>query len=464
MLKKMLFQLGRHTSVVKGLCLILGMTVIGDVAFGQEYRVGTGRREITPVGSIYLSGYAARMKPSEGVEQPIYARALVLEDSKGQKGVFVSIELVGVTRDFTESIAARLKAKWGVERSGFLLVATHTHCGPAVDGSIPGLLPLTDEDALVIKRHTEKMADLVCSAVDEAMTRLEPVRLSYGRGQADFAFNRRVFTSNGVDFGVNPEGPVDREVPVLRAESLKGEVRAIVFGYACHATTLGGDFNRVHGDWPGAATKYLETVYPGATAFFLTGCGGDANPQPRGKISDVDAHGLEMAGAVAGIVSRPMTEISGLFKATFEYAQLELDTPPGREVFLERLKSSDIYVQRHARRNLDRLDRGETLPRAYAEPVQIWRFGKDLTVVAMGGEVVVDYALRLKRELSSERLWVAAYANDVFAYIPSARTLLEGGYEAETSMLFYDFPSRWSMTTEETLLQKVKDLCHQMSH
>jgi neutral ceramidase len=454
----------RYTSMIKGLCMILCMSAIGGVAFGQEYRAGTGRREITPVGPIYLSGYAARTKPSEGVEQPIYARALVLEDSKGQKGVLVSIELVGVTRDFTESIASRLKAKWGVERSGFLLVATHTHGGPAIDGSIPGLLLLTENDALVIKRHTEKMAELVCSAVDEAMTKLEPVRLSFGRGQAGFAVNRRVFTPNGVDFGFNLDGPVDREVPALRAESLKGEVRAIVFGYACHATTLGGDFNRVHGDWPGAAMKYLETVYSGAIAFFLTGCGGDANPQPRGKTADVDVHALEMAGVVAGILSRPMTEISGAFQAAFDHAQLELDPSPGREVFIERLKSQDVYVRRHAQRNLDRLDRGETLPRAYAEPVQIWRFGKDLTLVAMGGEVVADYALRLKREFSGERLWVAGYANDVFAYIPSTRILLEGGYEAETSMLFYDFPARWSMTTEETLLQKVKDLCHQMSN
>ncbi len=451
------------TNWAKLLCLILCAGSISDTAFAQQYRAGAGKREITPTDPIYLSGYASRTKPSEGVEQPIYARALVLEDSKGQTSVLVSIELVGVTRDFSETVASRLKAKWGIDRSSFLLVASHTHNGPAVQGNLPGLLSLSESDAAVIKHHTEKMGDQVFSAVEDAMSRLEPVRLFLGHGQAGFAVNRRIFTSNGVDFGANPDGPVDREVPVLRAESLNGEVRAIVFGYACHATTMGGDFYRVGGDWPGAAMKNLEAVYSGATAFFLTGCGGDANPQPRGKLADVAEHGLEIAGAVAGVLSRPMTEISGPLKTAFDQAQLELDPPPGREVFAERLKNQDVYVRRHAQRNLDRLTRDEALPRGYNAPVQVWRFGKELTLVALSGEVVVDYAFRLKRELSGEKPWVVAYANDVYAYIPSSRILLEGGYEAETSMLYYDFPSRWSMTTEETLIRKVKELVAQLS-
>ena len=451
-------QVKQHPKLINVLCVMICTGLVSRAAMGQQFRAGSGKREITPSAPIYLSGYASRTKPSEGVESPIYARALVIEDSKGQKSILVSVELVGVPREFSEVIASRLKSKWGIDRSSFLIVASHTHCGPAVQGNLPGLLSLSENDAAMIKRHTDQMANQVMSSVEDAMARLEPVRLLIGHGQAGFAVNRRIFTTNGVDFGANPDGPVDREVPVLRAESLNGEVRSIVFGYACHATTLGGDFYRVDGDWPGAAMSNLEAVYKGATALFLTGCGGDANPQPRGKLIDVAEHGLEMAGSVAGVLSRPMTEISGPLRTAFDQVQLELDPPPAREVFAEKLKSQDVYVRRHAQRNLDRLDHGEALPRDYAAPVQVWRFGKDLTLVALGGEVVVDYAIRLKRELSRERPWVVAYANDVFAYIPSKRVLLEGGYEAETSMLYYDFPSRWSMNTEEILIGKVKEL------
>ena len=452
----------RCARLVDVLFLILCTAAINNEAIGQQFRAGTGKREITPSTPIYLSGYASRTKPSEGVETPIFSRALVIEDSKGQKCVLVTVELVGVTREFSETIASRLKAKWGVERSSFLIVASHTHCGPAVQGNLPGLLSLSESDATTIRQHTEVMVEQVFSSVEDGMGKLESVRLFVGHGQAGFAVNRRIFTAKGVDFGANPDGPVDREVPVLRVESLKGDVRAIVFGYACHATTLGGEFYKVSGDWPGTAMKNLEAVYSGAIAFFLTGCGGDANPQPRGKLSDVAEHGLEMAGAVAGVLSRPMTELSGSLKTAFDQAQLQLDPPPSREVFAERLKNQDVFVGRHAQRNLDRLARGEALPSGYSAPVQVWRFGKDLTLVAMSGEVVVDYALRLKRELGQERLWVAGYSNDVFAYIPSSRILLEGGYEAEASMLYYDFPSRWSMSTEDTLIRKVKELVAQL--
>ncbi len=86
------------------------------------------------------------------------------------------------------------------------------------------------------------------------------------------------------------------------------------------------------------------------------------------------------------------------------------------------------------------------------------QFGKDLTLVALGGEVLVDYALRLKRELGADKLWVVAYANDVFAYIASRRVLGEGGYEAETSMIYYGQPGPWAPAVEDTLVTKVHQL------
>jgi hypothetical protein len=104
------------------------------------------------------------------------------------------------------------------------------------------------------------------------------------------------------------------------------------------------------------------------------------------------------------------------------------------------------------------LDRGEKLPESQPCPVQVWQFGKDLTLVALGGEVVVDYALRLKRELKGTNLWVAAYANDVFAYVPSARILLEGGYEADFNLIYYGLPGRFRNDVEEVLIRTVHSL------
>jgi hypothetical protein len=165
-----------------------------------------------------------------------------------------------------------------------------------------------------------------------------------------------------------------------------------------------------------------------------------------------------MAGAVATTLSQKMNPIHGPLRSALERVTLEQASPPSREEFEKRLNDKDVFIQRHARRNLDKLDRGEKLTASYDSPVQVWRFGNDLTMVALGGEVVVDYALRLKRELGNDKVWAVAYANDVFAYVPSARILLEGGYEAEYSMMFYDFPNRWATSVEETLIKAVHEL------
>jgi Neutral/alkaline non-lysosomal ceramidase, N-terminal len=442
----------------RSLCFLLIACFLSTSAPAEGFRAGAAKRDITPANPIYLSGYASRNKPSEGVDQPIFVRALALEDSQGTKGILVTLELVGITKDFTESVADRVKRELGVDREHFMIVASHTHNGPAVYGNLTALLGVSETDEAVIKRHTEKMAAEVFNAACEAVNRLEPARLTFGHGRAAFATNRRVFTARGVEFGANFEGPVDHDVPVLRIESPEGDLRAVVFGYACHGTTLRGDYYLLGGDWPGYAQKYLELAYPGATALFVTGCAGDADPQPRGKIAQTREHGLEMAGAVASVFSHSMNAIGGPWRAAFERVTLEQGTPPSQEEFQRRLQDSDPFVQKHARRNLDKLARGQELTRSYASPVQVWRFGDDLTLVALGGEVVVDYALRLKRELGREKLWVAAYANDVFAYIPSNRILIEGGYEADFSMLYYDFPTRWATSIEDTLIKAVHDL------
>lgn len=428
----------------------------------QDFKIGAAKRDITPAEPIRLAGYANRLTPSLGVAQPIYARALALEDSARNRNVLATVELVGVTRELTETLAERLRVQFGIERSRFMIVASHTHNGPTLHGSIGGQLTLSPQESAVIQRHTDKIREGVIEAAAEALGNLQPARLSFGQGKAGFAMNRRVFSPTGVRFGANPDGLVDHSVPVLRAETAEGEVRAVLFGYACHGTTLGGEYNQVGGDWPGYAQKYLEEAYPGATALFITGCGGDADPFPRRKTAYVPEHGLEMAGAVAAVFSRGMSPVRGALLSAFERVPLDQATLPTKEQWTQRLNDKDAAIQRHARRNLEKLERGEALRTSYDAPVQVWKFGNDLTLVALSGEVVVDYALRLKRELGADKLWVAAYANDVFAYIPSVRILHEGGYEADYSMYFYDFPTRWAPTVEDSLVKAVHNLIGRM--
>jgi hypothetical protein len=273
-----------------------------------------------------------------------------------------------------------------------------------------------------------------------------------------FAANRRVLKKGRwVGFGVNPNGPVDHSLPVLRVTDPAGKVRAVLVNYACHCTTLGGEFNKICAEWAGYACDEIERQHPGATALAIIGCGADANPEPRRNLDDAKNHAAAVAKEAERLISGSLTPLPGRIKAQFRQIDLPLGALPDRAALQERSKAAGAEGF-FARTLLDRLDLGESLPKTVPYPVQTWCFGDDLAMVFLGGEVVVDYALRLKWETDARRLWVTAYSNDVPCYIASKRVLDEGGYEADLSMVFYGRPGRFAPETEDLIVRTVHDL------
>ena len=248
---------------------------------------------------------------------------------------------------------------------------------------------------------------------------------------------------------------MDHGVPVLRVASPEGTLRAVVFGYACHNTTLGAKTYEFHGDYAGFAEADLEARHDGAVAMFMAGCGGDINPYPRGTEDLARRHGRTLADVVDGALTGPMQPVRPGLQTAYDTAPLPFAPPPDRAALQALIDDPDVRRQRHARRLLARLDRGERLPTSYPCPIQAWRLGDEVTLVALGGEVVVDYALRLGKELGGDGLWMAAYANDVFAYVPSRRVLEEGGYEPVVSMLYYAHPGPFAPEVEDVLVAAV---------
>jgi neutral ceramidase len=421
-------------------------------AFPGRWKAGAARVDITPRQSLWMAGYAARTKASEGTLQPIYAKALALEDPAGKRYVLVSSDLLGFPAPVSRNIAARAGQRHHLSRDRLLLNSSHTHCGPVVGRMLPVAYDLRAEQWSAIDAYTRELEDKVAGVIDEALNDLRPARLSFGHGEADFGANRRL--------KINPDGPVDHDVPVMRVDDARGRLRAVVFGYACHNTTLGPDMCRFNGDYAGFAQERLEQQHPGAVALFLMGCGADANPSPRGSIEIARRHGDALAAAVERALGGRLAPLGGSVRSTWEQVPLAFAPPPGREELQKRLedKNVNVYVQRHARLMLGILDREGRLPADYPYPLQVWQFGRDLTLIAMGGEVVVDYALRLKKELGADRLWVAGYSNDVFAYIPSLRVLREGGYEGAGAMVYYGQPGPFAPSVEETIVSKVHEL------
>jgi hypothetical protein len=191
---------------------------------------------------------------------------------------------------------------------------------------------------------------------------------------------------------------------------------------------------------------------------YVMGCGADINPDPRSRLELAERHGAALAAAVEGVLRAALAPVGGPLRVDFERVALPFAPPPTRAEFEARLKEENVFRREHARRMLARLDRDGQLISEYPSPLQVVHFGRDLTFVALAGEVVVDYVLRLKRELGAGRLWVAAYCNDVFAYVPSARVLKEGGYEAAEAMIYYDLPGPFAPAVEEVIVGRVRAL------
>src|SRR5262245_13870435 len=428
----------------------------GEPARG--FQAGVARAVITPAESMWMAGYASRNKPAEGKAQDLFVKALGVEDPAGNKFVLVTSDLVGLTRGLSEGVAEEVRKRTGLPRERLMLTASQTHCGPVIRDNLADLYDMPPEESKKIAPYTDKLRGQMVEVILKALDDLKPAQLSAGLGAARFAVNRRQPTDKGIINGTNPNGPVDHDVPVLAVESPDGKLRAVVMGYAYHNTTM--QFYQWCGDYAGFAQAYLEEAHPGAAALFWDGCGGDANPLPRSKIELCEKYGRELADAVEGVLKGPMTPLRGEWAGRYATVPLALDELPDKGKLSADLLSNQFTLRRRAERLLKELEAKGKLEGNYPHyPVQVWRLGDEVLWVALGGEVVVDYKLRLAKEITDRRaLWVTGYANDVMAYIPSARVLGEGGYEADSSMIYYGMPAKWSPAIEDKIVDKVLEL------
>ncbi len=137
---------------------------------------------------------------------------------------------------------------------------------------------------------------------------------------------------------------------------------------------------------------------------------------------------------------------------------LEFAAPPSRAELEKEAQSKNKWERRHAEILLKELAEAEKIRTTYPIPVQVVRLGNDLILVALPGEAVVDYALRLKSEIAGPAVWVAGYSNDVFGYLPSRRVLEEGGYEGGGAMRYTSLPGPFAPSVEKLVVDKVHEL------
>ena len=445
------------------LYVLLFLTVPKTVAAatGPEtpWKAGVAAVEITPEEPVWMGGFASRDRPSEGVLLPLFAKALALEDATGNRAVLVTSDLLGFPKSVSDRIRDRIEANHGLGRAQIILNGSHTHGGPVVGDSLRCMYPMTDEQEAAVLRYTAALEDKIVALADEALEALAPAALCAGTGIARIAVNHRTNNEAAMTPTTMPVGPSDHAVPTLRVTREDGSLAAIVFGYACHPTALAGYL--FSGDFTGFAQVFLEEAHPGAAALFFAGCGGEQKAVPRqGRtVALARQHGHTLAAAVTRVLEEPMRPLEARLRTAYDEILLDLEPAPDADTYRERAETTRGYEQLCNQWMLDRLEREGSLPSAWPVPVQVWRFG-DQPLVTLGGEVMVEYALRIKEHLGAET-FVMGYANDLMSYLPSERVLEEGGYEGASAQLIYGMPNVWKPGLEEKILDAVERLARE---
>ncbi len=423
------------------------LTLVAAVE-NDVHSIGIAKIDITPDYPVRLSGYGNRREEFETVAQRIWAKAIAIGSDADAPVVMITVDNCAIPDTMRAEVASRLQRKAAVRPDRLAICFSHTHCAPCLTGALVNIfssdIPIEHQSR--IDRYSQELTDNLEKVALAALAARQPSLLSWSVGNVSFARNRR--TAWG--------GPVDHSLPVMFVHSPDATLRAVFANYACHATTL--SFNHIHGDWPGTAMEAIERQNPGVLAMISIGCGADQNPHPRGTVELATTHGAEVATEVARLLNNERVPIRGKISSFDKEILVPYASSPTRKEWDKLASSTSQQVAYAAKKNLARLDRGETLPTELPYRVQVWSFGSDLAMVFLPGEVTVDYQLRLKVEFNAKKLWVNGYSNSAPCYIPSERVLAEGGYEGMTAMVYYDRPTKFASGIENRIVGAVHEL------
>lgn len=420
-----------------------------------QWKVGTAKIIITPKESMWLAGYAARDRPSEGAIHDLWAKAMVLEDNSGNKGVIVTADLIRFHKSLTDEIKKIISSKYGLSESQIILNPSHTHSGPEVNPErIRFQIGKEQTDKII--RYSKNLTEQIVELVGEALKNIQPATVHAGNGTARFAVNRRTNSEAEIN-QQKPKyllGPNDYAVPVLKVAGTDGKLLAVLFGYACHPTVLAG--YEWSGDYAGFAQYELEAKFPEATFLFFQGAGGDQNPLPRRSVSLARQYGRTLAASVMQVLEeetklKPLPPtLSMAYSEIALSAALKAPTVEELQKVISKESAHPEWIKNSARSLLEQIKNGVSLSETYAYPVQVWNAGGH-PIISLSNEVVVEYAIQLRR-LFGQHIFVMGYSNDVTGYIPSVRILEEGGYEGERSHLF---TSPWRSDIESRIIDEV---------
>lgn len=401
-------------------------------------KAGAAQVVITPPIGTELSGFGFGPRPCEGVHDDVKAKAIVLEEGN-TKAAIICCDLLGIDGDFARLVKQAIGGKTGIPPENIMICASHTHSGPAVH-FLRGC-------GAVDMQYLRNLGDKLVSVVVEAASTLRPVRVGSGCTEYNLGFNRREVRErkNSMD---QEEGTVDREVGIVRIDEDIGRPLAVVYNYAAHPVTQMGNQNRqVTADYPGAASRLIESQL-GVIAAFMQGCCGNINPKVWGDFSVTEKAGAALGEkVVAAWKSITCEECSPLMMRSTVLA-LPLDGPPtiaqaeaevekAKEEYETKGKPLHLYYRLDWAQDVLRHVRQGTAPQTVSAPIQVLRMG-ETAIVALPGEEFVETGRRIKDASPARRTLVAAYSNSAnMGYVPIREEYPKMGYEVYGAHMWY---------------------------
>lgn len=442
---------------------VLGLPRWSGAAMADAWQAGVARVVITPEKAVWLAGYGSKRVP-DGKLHDLWMKALALQDASGHRAVLITSDFQGVPKSMSDRVFEGLQNRYGLERRQVMFTFSHNHCGPRLGDDLIDYYPVEAEQEALVRDYTDQMVLRCIDLVGAALNDLRPAELLQGMGTCTFAVNRRNNREADVPEmlarGEPLRGPVDHAVPVLKVIRPDGSCAAILFGYACHPTTL--SFLTWCGDYPGFAQLQLEQAWPGTTAMFVNTCGGDQNPLPRRTVELCRKYGTQLADAVQAALQGNLQPVRPRLTTAFELRELDYLNVVSDAELETYARENHAIRSRWAARMLEKRRSGVAFPSSYPYPIHAWQLGGEMLVIGMGAETVVDYALRFKQEFGPGT-WVCGYADDMIAYIPSRRVWGEGGYEGGASLYEYGRPAlRWAGDIEDRIAASVHRLVREI--
>ena len=424
-------------------------------------RFGVATRDVTPPVGIYARSWgAATHEVAEGVHRPFAATAAVFAPITGDDPV---LALVAVDLGWFQylpderDLRAAILRNTGLEDAALLINMSHTHSGANVNSQ------LTDKPGTeLIQPYIEHLTEQIGAAILDAREAVAPVWVTYGTGRCALATNRDFWDADAERFaaGYNPDAPADDTLLVAKVTGEEGELRATLFNYACHPTTLAWENRLLSPDYIGAAREVLESAF-GAPALFLQGASGELAPRDDyvGDTAVADRNGRQLGHAAAAAIENlppPGTRFvytgivaSGANLGTWEYQPAEdeqlqaseqlaarVDHVPLRRKeelgVVESLSAPDSVQEQE--KALRRRFLSEALgdDPVYEMPVWTWRLG-DALLVAVPNEPYSVFQVELRRRFAGRPLLVLGVTNRTMGYLSPEETYGTGLYQEQQS-------------------------------